>query len=209
MTLELTIDHLCHISADFKKEVENGLTKKEAVIKCLPTFIPPARQINNGQAYVIELGGSNLRTAIVSTKNGKASFLDGPKEIVMPWERNRSFPRERFLKILADALASLKGVDEDLIGYCFSFPTESLPNQDARLINWTKGLDVPDMIGQEVGKLLLSYIKSQYNRHFKKICVMNDTIATLFSGLMNTGSDGLIGLILGTGSNMASFFDVK
>jgi hexokinase len=45
--------------------------------------------------------------------------------------------------------------------------------------------------------------------HFKKICVINDTIATLFSGLIDNRRDGLIGLILGTGNNMATFFSSK
>jgi hexokinase len=208
-SLKLTIDQLCNVSINFKRETKKGLTKKDAIIKCLPSFIPPPQQINNGQVYVIELGGSNLRTALISIKNGEASFLDGPIEIAMPWERNRSFPKEKFLKIQADALASLKSGDEEFIGYCFSFPTEPLPNQDARLINWTKGLVISNMIGYEVGKTLLSYITSHYNMHFKRICVVNDAIATLFSGLNNYRRDGLIGLILGTGNNMATFLDIK
>lgn len=209
MTLELTIDELCKISVNLKREITKGLTQNDAIIKCLPHFISPPLKSRDGHVYVIELGGSNLRTALVSIKNEEASFIDGPIKIVMPWQRNQSFPKEKFLKIQANALTSLKNGYEGLIGYCFSFPTEPLHNKDARLIHWTKGLNVPTMIGKEVGKPLLSYINSRYNKDFKKICVINDSIAALFSGLHSRKSDGLIGLIVGTGYNMATFFKSK
>jgi hexokinase len=36
--------------------------------------------------------------------------------------------------------------------------------------------------------------------------VVNDTITSLFAGLLNPGYDAYIGIIVGTGTNMASFF---
>ncbi|UCH22663.1 MAG: hypothetical protein JSU83_05425 [Deltaproteobacteria bacterium] len=44
---------------------------------------------------------------------------------------------------------------------------------------------------------------------FERIIVINDTIATLFSGLSKSKVDGYIGLIVSTGTNMATFFDSK
>lgn len=209
MTLDMTMDALCSLSMTLHKEIKKGLAQEGAMIKCLPTFISPPVKIRGGQVYVIELGGSNLRTALISIKNGRASIIDGPIETKMPWKPSQPFSKNDYLKIQADHLAMLKKGYGNRIGYCFSFPATPLPDKDAILLNWTKGIHVPDTIGKKAGKPLLSLINMDHQRKFEKICVVNDTIASLFSGLNDQKSDGFIGLIAGTGNNMAAFFKKK
>ena len=91
------------------------------------------------------------------------------------------------------------------IGYCFSYPAESIPGGDARLLRWTKGVDIKEMIGQLVGKPLLDYLNEHSKIRFTGIKVLNDTIASLFAGLTDNSYDAYIGLIVGTGTNMATF----
>ena len=92
------------------------------------------------------------------------------------------------------------------IGYCFSYPAASLLNGDAELIKWTKGVNIAGMEGNPIGEPLIKYLNENTNCSFDKIAVVNDTITSLFAGLMNPGYDAYIGLIVGTGTNMATFF---
>ncbi len=47
------------------------------------------------------------------------------------------------------------------IGYCFSYPTESVPGGDAKLLRWTKGVDIKEMIGKYIGNPLLNYLNEK------------------------------------------------
>ncbi len=62
------------------------------------------------------------------------------------------------------------------------------------------------MEGEAIGKPLLTYMNEKCNHNFTAIKVVNDTITSLFAGLLNPGFDAYIGIIVGTGTNMASFF---
>ena len=93
------------------------------------------------------------------------------------------------------------------IGYCFSYPAKPLLNGDAELIVWTKGVNIPGMTGKPIGAPMVKYLNEKLNTGFNgKIAVVNDTITSLFAGLANPGFDAYIGLIVGTGTNMATFF---
>ncbi len=206
----LTNRELIDIALDFETKIQLGLQHKDQELKCLPAYIPFSSDIKDGQVYVLDLGGSNLRAAVVSFANGKAHFLKGPIKIAMPWERNKNFPKEQYLSIQSNLLASLSLPIECPIGYCFSYPTESIPNRDAKLINWTKGIKIPETEGFYVGKMLLQYLHSNKKEvKCKRISVINDTIASLFAGLIEPEDDLSIGLIVGTGTNMSTFIDNK
>ena len=92
------------------------------------------------------------------------------------------------------------------IGYCFSYPARSLENGDYELIKWVKGVSIANMEGKPVGRPLLEYFNKNSDCGFEKITVVNDTITSLFSGLMKPGFDAYVGLIVGTGTNMATFY---
>ena len=64
------------------------------------------------------------------------------------------------------------------IGYCFSYPAESVPGGDAKLLRWTKGVDIKEMVGEFIGKPLLDYLNERNKIKFTGIKVVNDTIAS-------------------------------
>ena len=136
------------------------------------------------------------------------------KPIIYPnngWKKDMSimkspgYTREELFKELADLIVEIKREEEMPIGYCFSYPTESIPGGDARLLRWTKGVDIREMVGQFVGKPLLDYLNEKNKIRFTGVKVLNDTIASLFAGLTDKSYDAYIGLIVGTGTNMATF----
>jgi hexokinase len=105
----------------------------------------------------------------------------------------------------ASFLKELKMPEKSPIGYCFSYPAECLPDGDARLLRWTKGVDIKEMIDQPIGKPLKDFLNESGEVEFTAIKVINDTVASLFAGLSDSSFDAYIGLIVGTGTNMATF----
>ena len=203
---KLDNEQLKGIAHAFREKVEEGLNKNNAEIQCIPTFILPKATDVKGKALVLDLGGTNYRVAIVD--------FSTEKPIIYPnngWKKDMSimkspgYTREELFKELADLIVEIKREEEMPIGYCFSYPTESIPGGDARLLRWTKGVDIREMVGPFVGKTLLDYLTEQNQIRFTGVKVLNDTIASLFAGLTDKSYDAYIGLIVGTGTNMATF----
>ena len=203
---KLDNEQLKGIAHAFREKVEEGLNKNNAEIQCIPTFILPKTTDVKGKALVLDLGGTNYRVAIVD--------FSTEKPIIYPnngWKKDMSimkspgYTREELFKELADLIVEIKREEEMPIGYCFSYPTESIPGGDARLLRWTKGVDIREMVGQFVGKPLLDYLNEKNKIRFTGVKVLNDTIASLFAGLTDKSYDAYIGLIVGTGTNMATF----
>lgn len=203
---KLDNEQLKGIAHAFREKVEEGLNKNNAEIQCIPTFILPKATDIKGKALVLDLGGTNYRVAIVDFSTEKL--------IIYPnngWKKDMSimkspgYTREELFKELADLIVEIKREEEMPIGYCFSYPTESIPGGDARLLRWTKGVDIREMVGQFVGKPLLDYLNEKNKIRFTGVKVLNDTIASLFAGLTDKSYDAYIGLIVGTGTNMATF----
>ncbi len=203
---KLDNEQLKGIAHAFREKVEEGLNKNNAEIQCIPTFILPKATDVKGKALVLDLGGTNYRVAIVD--------FSTEKPIIYPnngWKKDMSimkspgYTREELFKELADLIVEIKREEEMPIGYCFSYPTESIPGGDARLLRWTKGVDIREMVGQFVGKSLLDYLNEKNKIRFTGVKVLNDTIASLFAGLTDKSYDAYIGLIVGTGTNMATF----
>ncbi|MDR0667491.1 MAG: hexokinase [Prevotellaceae bacterium] len=199
---------LKQIALDLKAKIEAGLKKDGEEIQCLPTYISPKTTNINGQAVVLDLGGTNYRMARVDFENGQP--------VIHPengWKRdlsemkNEGYTQEDLFKAQADPIGEIK-LDTQQgtpIGYCFSYPAKSLDNGDARLLFWTKGVNIEEMIGKPVGEPLLKYFNEKKQLNFTGIKVINDTVASLFAGLTKPGYDAYIGLIVGTGTNMAAF----
>ena len=204
---ELTIEELKSIANNLQKKIEEGLKKDGMEIKCIPTHIVPKKEINDGKVLVLDWGGTNFRAAIVEFKNGKPSILDIKKKMLSAVE-TAGFKQDDLYREMALLISELSGLDETVsqIGYCFSYPAKCEVNGDAALIEWTKGIEISDMVGKPVGETLMTFLNNfkDIKTTFSNIKVINDTVACLFAGLSETGYDSYLGLIVGTGTNMAS-----
>lgn len=207
---KLDNEQLKEIARSFLARVEEGLEKENAEIQCIPTFIASDTPCVEGEALVLDLGGTNYRVAVVDFDNGvPAIHPDNGWKKDMSVMKRAGFTRDELFREQADMILEIKREREIPIGYCFSYPAESLPGGDARLLRWTKGVDIREMIGQLVGKPLLDYLNSKSDVKFTGIKVLNDTIASLFAGLTDRSYDAYIGLIVGTGTNMATFIPAE
>ena len=198
---------LKQIALDLKEKIEVGLEKDEQEIRCLPTFITPKTTDINGQAVVLDLGGTNYRIARVDFTDGKPTIYpeNGWKRDLSEM-KSKNYTQKDLHKAQADPLGEirLENAENTPVGYCFSYSTQSLTNGDAKLLYWRKGVDIPEMVGELVGQPLLNYFEKEKQLKFKGIKVINDTVASLFAGLTKPNHDAYIGLIVGTGTNMAT-----
>jgi len=206
--LDLDQNQLVDLTLRFAESVTEGLAAEGQQIRCLPSFIPVRKGYRDGWVRVLDLGGSNVRAGLVEVKHGRPILRRRSPAVAMPWQRHHPFERERYLQIQAEQLRFLDADGDLPLGYCFSYPARSLPDGDAALLRWTKDIDVPGTVGLPVGGLLRDYC----NRHpesprFGRVTVITDTVASLIAGLTLTPTDARIGLIVGTGMNMAAFFD--
>lgn len=205
---KLKTKQLKEIAQSLQTKVELGLSKENTEIQCIPTFITPKTSAVNGKALVLDLGGTNYRVATVN-------FVDGEPTIHPEngWKKDLSvmktpgYTSNQLYKEQADPIKEIKIDSKMPIGYCFSYPAESLLNGDATQLRWTKGVDIPEMVGKPVGKPLLDYLNKENGDRFTDVKVINDTVASLFAGLTESNYDAYIGLIVGTGTNMATFIN--
>jgi hexokinase len=201
---DLNDAQLADIANDLSGKIVTGLQKDGSEIKCLPTYIHPKKDGIKGNATVFDLGGTNFRVATISVAEKSSITSMAEKDITEM--KKKGFTREDLFNSQSDVLNQLKVPDKTPIGYCFSYPAKSLTDGDAELIKWTKGVGIPRMEGQPIGQPLMKYMNENRNHHFTAIKVVNDTITSLFAGLLNPGYDAYIGIIVGTGTNMATFF---
>jgi hexokinase len=217
---DLSQGQLEEIRDALSAKVRLGLSKPNQEVLCLPAYLaPPSRELQ-GEAIVVDAGGTNMRAAWLDLRQD-TQFLAGPLAGTLPDGRQQEVGRGEFFGAQAKLIAELrsaagKAVGDSgqpiSIGYCFSYAAEVLPNRDAKLLYWTKGIQVKDVIGTEVGQGLREALDSQLasdgrSGRTQGCAVLNDTVAALMGGafLGRERHQNFIGLIVGTGTNMASF----
>ncbi|NDV65537.1 hexokinase [Bacteroides sp. 224] len=214
----LATEELKFIADALQARIEEGLKEDNQEISAIPTHIHPKEEGVTGEERVLALdwGGTNFRAALVEYKDGKATIIEDVKHRLSRVE-TKGFTQEKLHERMGCFISELKQLDERVtkIGYCFSYPAASRLNGDAILLRWTKGIDIPDMINKPVGESLLKYLNNhkEINTTFKDIKVVNDTVASLFAGLTERIDgkpfDSYVGLIVGTGTNMASLMPLN
>jgi hexokinase len=205
--LDLNRRKLIDIALQFKSKVLEGLRFDNRELKCIPCFVPYLKVPKSGKAYVLDLGGSNIRAAVISLKDGKIKFDRSPLKDEIPWKRNVIFSKREFLDIQSNLLNRVAQTEELPLGYCFSYPVKSTRDRDAVLIEWTKELLIPDTEGHKVGKMLLEHIQSGSKIKCSGVTVINDAVAALVSGLTKPKVDINISLIAASGTNLATFIE--
>ncbi len=208
----LTLQQLDEIRRALRDRIHEGLQEDGRSIACLPAFLPAPPPALEGEAVVVDLGGTNLRAARVQlSSDGAFRFTGGPLKRELSGMRGDSpRSREAFFDDQAALVAALEGDWPVPLGYVFSFPSEVFRDRDAQLLRWTKDFNVPGVIGTRVGAALGEAL-SRHACEPRSITVMNDTVSALLGGVHRLAlpAPNVIGLIAGTGTNMAAYYNPK
>ena len=208
--LELSLSQLEEITGLLARRIEEGLCADGLEIGCLPTYLDLPSGKQSGRALVVDTGGTNTRAALVRLWEHDGELEGGPNSRKVPDGREGvPLSSEVFFDAQAEMAAGFKHDGELALGYCFSYPAAATSDGDAILLRWTKGLRVDGVLGEKVGQPLKAALERQ-GFSIMGLHVLNDTVASLLGGvhLYSEPRFGLnyIGLILGTGTNMAGVF---
>ncbi|MCG8452534.1 MAG: hexokinase [Spirochaetales bacterium] len=186
------------------EEMEQGLAGQPSSLAMIPTYIDTERSVPVGEkAVVLDAGGTNLRAALVSFQEDGSPIIEDFSKRPMPGTQGTVVGKEEFFSSLA-ALVEPLASRANTVGFCFSYPTEILPNRDGRLIHWSKEIQAPEVEGCLVGAQLQNALVERGIKEVPPVTVLNDTVATLLTGkAASVGRDwgAYVGFILGTGTN--------
>lgn len=203
----LDLRQLCDVALALEARVREGLAADDREVKALPAFLRPPTSRVSGEALVVDAGGTNVRAARVRLGGEGDAILSGPKEARLPVRGDpETLSAEGFWKLQAGLVGDCDPVAGLPLGYCFSYPSRVHDDRDATLITWTKGVDIPGVEGQRVGAPLAQALAGR-GLEPRRTVVLNDTVAALLGGSATAADpERVIGLICGTGTNMAAFF---
>lgn len=183
----------------FTTEMDLGLAGHPSSLRMIPTYIAAENKVlQDTPVLAIDAGGTNFRAALVTFGSDGVVHSSEVARYPMPGI-DGAISADQFFTTIARYVEPL--VEQtDRIGFCFSYPTEILPDGDGRLLQFSKEVQAPEVVGQLIGKRLLEAL----GMPSKKIVLLNDTVATLLAGKsVSHGKqyDSYIGFILGTGTN--------
>jgi hexokinase len=199
---QIDMEGCCDI---FLEDMERGLVGRDSTLEMIPTYIEIDKEVpTDKQVIVIDAGGTNFRVAVVHFNKGKKAVIENPKIYDMPGA-DEEVSKEQFFETMAGYVSDIIDKSSE-IGFCFSYPTEALPNKDGRLIRFSKEIKAKQVQGQMIGENLNAALASMGHRDKKHIVILNDTVTTLLAGRAASFGrtlDSFIGFILGTGTNCA------
>ncbi|MBN2325495.1 MAG: hexokinase [Spirochaetes bacterium] len=200
-----TID-MDECTASFIEEMEAGLGGKKSSLPMLPSYIEVDKPLpENKRVVVLDAGGTNFRVAAVHFTEGLVPAIENFKSFRMPGSEGE-IGKKRFFDTIAGYVDPV-AEEGDTIGFCFSYPTQTLPNKDGILLYTSKELLAPEVIGEAIGGNLLDALGRAGSGKIERVVLLNDTVATLLAGRAvgaaskRRSYSGYIGFILGTGSN--------
>ncbi len=190
-------------------EMEKGLKQPLETMPMIPTYLRGDKNVpKNRKVAVIDAGGTNFRTALVSF-DGNGAVVEKMEKHDMPglhepadWTEFISHTAQSILPIMEEA---------ESIGFSFSYAAEITPEKDGRVIGITKQVDIRNAEGKLLGADLIAELK-KLGVPEKNVIVINDTSATLLGGsatLKKSAYNGFIGLVVGTGANTCCILPEK
>ncbi|MEA3226434.1 MAG: hexokinase [Planctomycetota bacterium] len=197
---DIDVDEFCDI---FRGEMHKGLAGRDGSLAMIPTYIEVGKNIpKDKRVIVLDAGGTNFRVAAVHFDRSGSPVIENFVQKPMPG-LDREVGKKEFFATIAEYIAGVVDAS-DSIGFCFSYPTEIMPNRDGRLIRFCKEVKAKQVEGELIGQNLITAIKAAGHEGNKRVAILNDTVATLLAGMSASGKrtfGGYIGFILGTGSN--------
>ncbi len=169
----------------------------------IPTYIEPVVEVErNKKVLVLDAGGTNFRVATVYFDYEFKPVIEKFARFSMPGSKS-SVSKDEFFNTIVDYIVKTTDIENN-IGFCFSYPTEILPDKDGRLIQFCKEVVAPEVEGELIGRGLKKAFNKRGLKSEVKVVLINDTVATLLAGLATRREkeyDNYIGFILGTGTN--------
>lgn len=169
----------------------------EGGLPMIPSYLESGTPIpREGSCYVMDAGGTNLRTALAKFENGYC-VLENIRTIPMPGSQGEDLAAAGLYGRIAGELTRLGR--QERLGCCFSYLVDIERSLDGKLREWCKEVRCPDAVGQYVGSSLRAFLPG-----CGSAAVLNDSTAALLGAKARLPKDDapFVGLIMGTGVNI-------
>ncbi|RYP75159.1 hypothetical protein DL770_007467 [Monosporascus sp. CRB-9-2] len=208
---QFTVDtaKLKQISQRFEEELREGLEKDGRNIAMNITWVigfPSGHE--EGQYLTVDLGGTNLRTCMV-TLHGRNGETEVDQEFTRLPDGIKTGTAEELWDLVADAIGDFitkrnirASADKPIpLGFTFSYPAMQERIDHGVLTTWTKGFEIKGVEGQDVVAQLEDAITKR-NLPVRIVALINDTTGAMIASAYKDPKT-IIGAIFGTGCNAA------
>lgn len=222
--LSTPLSHLLDLIPSFHRELHLGLSLDDAqMLRALPTFITRLpRGDERGLYLTIDFGGTNVRFGHIVLEG------DGNWLLRMEIEKISDIPcscgddgiggGEWLFGYLADKVkvhvekygllkhegrsTRRSGGKENILplGFTFSYPVKQLSMNHGVLLQWNKAINCPNVVGQDVVRLLQAALDKRGMSAIQVRALINDTVGT-FVAHAYADSRTRCSVVLGTGTN--------
>ena len=167
-------------------------------------MLPPKNPPKNQSVIVIDAGGTNFRSCLVTFDADGVPTISDFKKSVMPGVA-KELGKKEFFDAISDNIDYLKN-KADRIGFCFSYSMTITKDGDGIPNAFSKEIKASEVVGVPVGATLQKTLEARGWNKIARISLLNDTVAALLAGAAENGGkrySSYIGFILGTGMNGA------
>jgi len=137
-----------------------------------------------GQFLALDLGGTNFRAILLHLNEGNVVREEFKRYHIADDLRTGSGQQlfDYLAECLVDFVAEHNLEDVPLpLGFTFSFPMRQHSLDSGCLVTWTKTFNCPDVVDEDVVKLLQKSLEKYGHNHIDVIAILNDTTGTLVS----------------------------
>jgi hexokinase len=200
------------IARDFAAQIAQGLAGEGGSLKVLRTFTRQPSGRERGRVVVVDWGGTKARAGLVELGGGGSARIVVEEALTFPDAMKRGAPEPVF-DLIAGAVgrvARAQGVGAAPLAFVYSYPARLERIDRAIALASTKGWRLQGLAGRDVAAMLTAALERAGLARIRLAAVANDTVAALIlQSYQARGRDGgmrpaAIGLILGTGTNLAA-----
>ncbi|RKP26495.1 hexokinase [Syncephalis pseudoplumigaleata] len=201
------------IFAAMSAAMNDGLAAYGSTIAMIPTHVVGRISGQETGTYLaLDLGGTHLRICAVHLRGGGEIDMSSRKFTVPDTHKINATGRPLFdymaecIRQFVEQEASLPALSPGQaysLGFTFSYPVHQTAVDRGTLLTWTKGFNLPDVVGRDVAQLLQAAL-ARYGLPVKVAALTNDTVACLLAQAYRNPT-AQVGLIVGTGNNAAYY----
>jgi hexokinase len=200
------------VATDFTTQMGQGLSG-EGSLKMLRTFTRQPTGQERGRVVVVDWGGTKGRAGLVELTGGGAAELLEDDAVTFP-EAMKQGPAEPVFDLIAETVGHVvraQPAGRYPLGFVYSYPARLERIDRAVAIALTKGWSLSGLLDRDVAGLLNDALRRRGLGQVAVTAVANDTVAALMlQSYQARGAAGAtarpadVGLILGTGTNLAA-----
>lgn len=189
----------------FIANMRSGLVATQDAMKMIPTYIELGQEIPTDETVIVlDAGGTNFRVATLTFTSDMDTIIEDFATHRMPGT-DGEITKDAFYDTIVEYIRPLLDKSRK-IGFCFSYPARMLPNKDGEVLNFSKEVELPEVVGTVIGESIREALDRQNLPSDVDVVILNDTVAALLGGMnkaVGRSFDTWLGFILGTGTNTA------